>query len=79
MSSPFKNALHGFKHPDINMDSVLLAGIRDDIHALQYGLADGKGPKPKPVDITGKIEEANRVDLGEGVSIEEMRERLGLD
>ena len=45
-----------------------------------HQLNQGKGKKPKPVDITGQEKKKNvtKQSFGEGVSVDEMRRRLGI-
>lgn len=76
--SDFMNTRTGMQMREVGTTELLLQSLINQIQGLTYGLGGGKGPKPKPVDLTGKIDEENRQDVGEGVSIEEMRERLGL-
>ena len=76
---PFKTAVHGYAREGVDLHALLLEGILDGLKGLIYGLGGGKGPKPKPTDITGKIEAENKHDYGPGYSIEEMKEMLGRD
>lgn len=74
---PFKTAVHGYPQEGVTLHSMIDAGILDGLKGLIYGLGGGKGPKPKPTDLTGKIESENTQDYGSGYSIEEMKEMLG--
>lgn len=74
--SPFKQKLNNIKLSGVDLHAQLLVGILDQIRYLTYGLSQKRGAKPKPTDITGKMEGSEKLDYGEGFSIEDMREIL---
>lgn len=80
MGGPFKSAVQGLNE-GITQDSLLLQAAANLLQGISYQLSNGKGKKPKPIDITGqgdKNKETVKEDWGQGTSIEEMRKRLGL-
>lgn len=69
----------------VDLNSQLLAAINDNLQNLIYGLGNRKGPKPKPTDLTGEARKRDTVSFKEqdgspieGVSVEEMKARLGI-
>lgn len=79
IGSPFKAEV-GEIPEGLSTDSLLLQAQVNLLQNIVYQLNQGKGKKPKPIDITGQDKKKNTTkrSYGEGVSIDEMRKRLGL-
>lgn len=78
-TSPLKAAI-GEMPEGVSTNTLLLQAQVNLLQNIIYQLNQGKGKKPKPVDITGQEKKKNvtKQSFGEGVSVDEMRRRLGI-